>query len=108
MFGMKPKVTAAIIPKKKWFTSRDNVWNILYYAILSKKLELTKYLFGERVEVKVISELLPNGFASEFKFENNKQVFDSHDIEWAIHYIINKFNSFNAKIKPGKTTWNEF
>jgi hypothetical protein len=108
---MKPKVTAAIIPKKMESVTVlppgmtfETYFTTLFYQ---KKLELTKYLFGERVEVKMISELLPNGFTSEFKFENNKQVFDSHDIEWAIHYIINRFNSFNAKIKPGKTTWNE-
>ncbi len=73
---MKPKVTAAIIPKKMESVTVlppgmtfETYFTTLFYQ---KKLELTKYLFGERVEVKMISELLPNGFTSEFKFENNK------------------------------------
>ncbi len=79
-----------------------------YITTLSyqEKLELTKFVFGEKEEVKLVSEKLPNG-QSEFKFTTYRKVFDPQDIEWTIYYILNKFNSYNTRLKPGETTWNE-
>jgi hypothetical protein len=71
-----------------------------------KKIELTKFVFGERDEIRMISAKLPSG-NSEWKFITYRKEYEAADVDWAIYYILNNFNSFSSNITPADTTWNE-
>ncbi len=110
MFGAKPQVTAPLVPK-----NLENVTVLppgytfeRYLTTLSyqEKVELTKYVFGEREEFRMVSAKVPSG-QSEFKFISFRKDYSTQDVDWAIYYIINKFDSFGADVKPGHTTWAE-
>ncbi len=67
-------------------------------------MELTKFEFGQRDEIRMISAKLPSG-NTEWKYITYRKDYEAADIDWAIYYVISKFNSFSADISPGHTTW---
>lgn len=54
----------------------------------------------------MISAKLPSG-NSEWKCITYRKEYEMADVDWAIYYILNKFNSFSSNINPGDTKWNE-